>query len=187
MSCLSLCCMYVPGASSVERSARRCRSLVQPSDSEYLDCPPLVTTRLLNRNVNQPTNCPRYRRSTTCVLSLRHHQGTTHQRIKNTPSRSCVFMMDTAADDSELNQEHGRASEFVLSSTTKPFAAAVDGNADSHQRSTTNFNATSKDAAAVASLPSGVASSVTNVSTTPVRKFDKDSGEIARDTNKVPE
>ena len=147
--------LYAPGASSAQSDA--CRTLVQPSDSEYRDCPPLVTTRLLNRNVNQPTNCPRYRRSTTCVLSNRHHQGTTHQRIKNTPSRSCVFVMDAAAEDSRLNQEHGRASEFVLSSTTKPFAAAVDGNADSHQRSTTNFNATSKDAAAVASLPSGVA------------------------------
>ena len=78
-------------------------------------------------------------------------------------------MMDAAAEGSRLNQEHGRASEFVLSSTTKPFAAAVDGNADSHQRSTTNFNATSKDAAAVASLPSGVASSVTNVSGGPRR------------------
>ena len=73
-------------------------------------------------------------------------------------------MVDTAADGSKLNQEHGRASEFVLSSTTKPFAAAVDGNADSHQRSTTNSNATSKDAAAVASLPSGVALPITNVS-----------------------
>ena len=40
-------------------------------------------------------------------------------------------MMDTAADDSELNQEHGRASEFAPSSTMKPFAAAVDGNANS--------------------------------------------------------
>ena len=25
--------------------------------------------------------------------------------VQNTPSRICVFMMDTAADDSELNQE----------------------------------------------------------------------------------
>ena len=72
--------LYAPGASSAQSDA--CRTLVQPSDSEYLDCPPLVTTRLLNRNVNQPTNCPRYRRSTTCVLSLRHHQGTTHQRFR---------------------------------------------------------------------------------------------------------
>ena len=93
----------------------------------------------------------------------RHHQGTTHQRVKNTPSRSCVFMMDTAADDSELNQEQGRASEFAPSSTMKPFAAAVDGNANSHQRLTTNSNATPKDAAAVVSPSSGVASSITNV------------------------
>ena len=59
--------------------------------------------------------------------------------VQNTPSRSCVFMMDTAADDSELNLEQGRALEFAPSSTMKPFAAAVDGDADSYQRSTTNF------------------------------------------------
>ena len=46
--------LYAPGASSAQSDA--CRTLVQPSASEYLDCPPLVTTRLLNRNVNQPTN-----------------------------------------------------------------------------------------------------------------------------------
>ena len=72
--------------------------------------------------------------------------------------------METAADDSKLNLEQGRASEFAPSSTMKPFAAAVDGNANSHQRSTTNSKATSKDAAAVAPLSSGVASSITNSS-----------------------
>ena len=46
--------LYAPGASSAQSDAYR--TLVQPSDSEYLDRPPLVTTRLLNRNVNQPTN-----------------------------------------------------------------------------------------------------------------------------------
>ena len=74
--------LYARGASSAQLDA--CRTLVQPSDSEYSDCPPLVTTRLLNRNVNQPTNCPRYRRSTTCVLSNRHHQGTTFLRYVGT-------------------------------------------------------------------------------------------------------
>ena len=126
MSCLSL---FVVCPRRVERSVRRCRSLVQSFSSEHLDRPPLVYQHgfRIVTSTNQPTNCPqRYPEHYVRALT-RLHQGTTHQRVKNTPNRSCAFIMDTAADGSRLNQKHGRASEFVLSSTTKPFAAAVDG------------------------------------------------------------
>ena len=150
--------LYAPGASSAQSDAA---ASVQPSDSEYLDCPPLVTTRLLNRNVNQPTNqLPQIHGALRACSNTPSPPGTTHQRFR-TPKSQLRHKMDAAAEDSMLNQEQRRAPEFALSSTTKPLqllsmATPTPSTFDDE------FNATSGRSCGCF-LPSGVALPITHV------------------------